>query len=104
MVPGDDAGVAQLTVHAEGTHLALQGVPQLLTRLQVPDEVGAGVVVLKPGAGQGSTEGNRANARKWVSVTKGEPEIDSLIKEGFKNRKTFGKSTCSRRAPSWIRS
>lgn len=53
MVPGDDAGVAQLTVHAEGTHLALQGVPQLLTRLQVPDEVGAGVVVLKPGAGQG---------------------------------------------------
>ena len=50
MVPVDDAGVAQLAAHAEGLHLTLQGVPQLLSRLQVPDEVGACVVVLKPGA------------------------------------------------------
>lgn len=50
MVPGDDAGAAQLAVHAERAHFALQGITQLLARLQVPDEVGAGVVSLKPGA------------------------------------------------------
>ena len=57
MVPGDDAGAAQLPVHAEGPHLPLQPVPELLPGLQVPDQVGAGVVQLEPGEG-GETEGS----------------------------------------------
>ena len=52
MVPGDDAGAAQLAVHAEGPHLPLQAVTELLPRLQVPDQVGAGVVQLEPGEGR----------------------------------------------------
>lgn len=39
VIPGDDGGTAKLAVHAEGTHLTLQSIPQLLPRLQVPDEV-----------------------------------------------------------------
>lgn len=47
MVPGDDGSAAQLAVHAEGAHLALQSVSQLLPCLQVPDEVGLCMVELE---------------------------------------------------------
>lgn len=47
VVPGDDVGAAELAVHTEGAHLRLQGVPQLLPRLQVPNEVGLRVVQLE---------------------------------------------------------
>ncbi len=47
VVPGDDCGAAELAVHAEGAHLPLQSVPQLLPRLQVPDEVGPCMVKLE---------------------------------------------------------
>lgn len=47
VVPGDDGGTAELAVHAEGAHLPLQSLPQLLPGLQVPDEVGPGVVELE---------------------------------------------------------
>lgn len=47
VVPGDDVGAAKLAVHTEGAHLRLQGVAQLLPRLQVPDEVGLRVVQLE---------------------------------------------------------
>lgn len=32
VVPGDDGGAAQLTVHAKGTHLPLQSVAQFFPR------------------------------------------------------------------------
>lgn len=47
MVPGNDVGAAELAVHTEGAHLRLQGVTQLLPRLQVPNEVGLRVVQLE---------------------------------------------------------
>lgn len=47
VVPGNDGGVAELAVHIESAHLALQSVPQLLPCFKVPDEVGASVVKLK---------------------------------------------------------
>ena len=47
MVPGDDGGIAKLAVHGEGAHLPLQGVPQLLPCLKVPDEVGPCMVKLE---------------------------------------------------------
>lgn len=48
VVPGDDVGAAQLSVHAEGAHLSLQSVSQLLSGLQIPDEIRASVILLKP--------------------------------------------------------
>ena len=57
VVPGDDGGAAELAVHAEGSHLALQSVAQLLPRLQVPDEVGPRVVELESVRGQRSRFG-----------------------------------------------
>ena len=57
MVPGDDAAAAQLPVHAEGAHFPLQSVPELLARLQVPDEVGPGVVQLEPAGREGEKKG-----------------------------------------------
>lgn len=47
VVPGDDGGIAELTVHAKGTHLPFQRISQLLPSLQVPDEVGPCMVELE---------------------------------------------------------
>lgn len=60
VVPRDDGGTAELTVHAEGAHLPLQSIPQLLPCLQVPDEVGPCMVKLE------SWEDRRAG--KWFSA------------------------------------
>lgn len=45
VVPGDDRGTAELAVHIECAHLALESVPQLFPRLQVPDKVWPCVVL-----------------------------------------------------------
>lgn len=58
MVPGDDVGAAQLSVHAEGAHLALQSVSQLLSGLQIPDEIRASVILLKPAHKHKKTDRN----------------------------------------------
>lgn len=48
VVPGDDGSTAQLSVHAEAAHLSLQSVSQLLSGLQIPDEIRASMIYLKP--------------------------------------------------------
>lgn len=56
VIPGDDGGTTELTVHAEGPHLPLQSIPQLLPRLQVPDEVGPSVIKLESWEDKGASQ------------------------------------------------
>lgn len=72
VVPGDDVGAAELAVHAEGAHLRLEGVPQLLPRLQVPDEVGLCVVQLESLSGGGG--GQRGEQQEKMHSVQCGPE------------------------------
>lgn len=81
MVPGDDVRAAELAVHTEGAHLRLQGVTQLLPRLQVPDEVGLRVVQLES-----------LNDRRGCR--------DGELQENMQIYTVKRRQTCGRKAPS----